>query len=260
MSLSSDSVISYLKNNYVCGTRDITGEPWAGVSGRHEINGNAVRTTNGAGPHNIQMFVLAPDGTVLHCLPGYWDSRDLIEELDFAQKLNQVWSGGGTVEQKRKMFSSMQLAHIKSHSPAMTARSHMQHFDQKYEAKNRLYTSDTILNPTLAAQSLVMGMKTPPGAFKTTDVILHERMSQRPFLPYREFDVMAFSDYGKLKYDKNEDYRDVRGGVDASAARFAPQLGVREVHESRANTSKTAGKAPSVSSYYARHGIKSYGQ
>ncbi|MBA4074257.1 MAG: hypothetical protein C0508_04385, partial [Cyanobacteria bacterium PR.023] len=174
MSLSNESVLSYLKNNYVCGTYDITGQPYAGMSGRHEINGNAVRTTNGAGPHNIQMFVLAADGTVLHCLPGYWDSQDLIEELSFAQQLNQVWLSSGSLEQKRQTFSRMQLAHIAKHSPAMVARSQMQGFDQQYEARTRLNTSDTILNTALAAQTLQMGGKAPPGAFKTTDVIMHE--------------------------------------------------------------------------------------
>lgn len=256
MSLSNESVLSYLKNNYVCGTYDITGQPYAGMSGRHEINGNAVRTSNGAGPHNIQMFVLAADGTVLHCLPGYWDSQDLIEELSFAQQLNQVWLSSGSLEQKRQTFSRMQLAHIAKHSPAMVARSQMQGFDQQYEARTRLNTSDTILNTALAAQTLQMGGKAPPGAFKTTDVIMHERMAQRPFLPYSQFDVTAYSDYGKKKYDKHEDYRNSRGQVDSSA-RFAPELGTKE--DTRKSAYSADGRIKSVSSYLNRHGIKSFG-
>jgi len=254
VSLSSPSVISYLKSNYVCGTRDITGEPYAGISGRHEINGNAVSTTNGAGPHNIQMFVLSPDGTVLHCLPGYWDSQDLISELQFAQELNSVWVSSTSAENKKRLFSSMQLAHIKKHSPAMVARSHMQGFDQLYEARTRLATSDTILNRDLAAQALTMGGKLSAGAFKTTDVIMHERMAQRPFIPYSQFDVMAYSDYGKPKYDKNEDYRNVRGMVDQTAARNAPELGVK-VDPNQNSVGHI--KAPS---YLAKHGVKTFGR
>ncbi len=255
MSLSTPSVINYLKSNYVCGTRDITGEPYAGISGRHEINGNAVNTTNGAGPHNIQMFVLAADGTVLHCLPGYWASQDLIEELQFAQQLNSVWQSNTSIENKRRLFTSMQLAHINKHSPAMVARSQMQSFDQKYEARTRLGTSDTILDQALAAQSLEMGGKMARGAFKTTDVIMHERMAKRPFLPYQQFDVMAFSDYGKPKYDKHEDYRDARGMVDKQAARNAPELGAKAVATSSASGGKIR---PAM--YMARHGIRTYGQ
>ncbi|MFA6207787.1 MAG: hypothetical protein WCT03_19410 [Candidatus Obscuribacterales bacterium] len=256
MSLSNESVLSYLKNNYVCGTFDITGQPYAGVSGRHEINGNAVRTTNGAGPHNIQMFVLAADGTVLHCLPGYWDSQDLLEELSFAQQLNQVWLSSGSPEQKRQTFSRMQLAHIAKHPPAMVARSQMQGFDQQFEARTRLNTSDTILNTALAAQTLQMGGRAPAGAFKTTDVIMHERMAQRPFMPYTQFDVMAYSDYGKTKYDKHEDYRNARGQVDSSA-RYAPELGTKP--DNRRSAYSPDGRIKSVSSYLNRHGVKSFG-
>ena len=57
MSLSSDPMFSVLKSQFVCGTRDITGQPWAGVSGEHELDGQAYLAYNGAGPHNIQLFL-----------------------------------------------------------------------------------------------------------------------------------------------------------------------------------------------------------
>ena len=41
----------------------------------------AVGTTNGAGGHNVQIFVLSPDGVVLHALPGFWHPEDLVREL-----------------------------------------------------------------------------------------------------------------------------------------------------------------------------------
>jgi hypothetical protein len=49
--------------------------------------------------------------------------------------------------------------------------------------------------------------KTPD--LKTTDQVVHERMAQRPYVPYDQFDVEKFSDYGQLRYDKKEDTRPV---------------------------------------------------
>jgi hypothetical protein len=36
------------------------------------------------------------------------------------------------------------------------------------------------------------------------DQVVHERMAKRPFVPYDQFDMEMFSDYGKLRYDKHE--------------------------------------------------------
>ena len=242
-----------LKQDFVCATRDITGESYAGVSGRHETWGNAVRTSNGAGPHNIQMFALAPDGTVLTCLPGYWDSEDLVYELQFAKKLNEVWTHSGLpLADKQRAFTRMHLAHMAQHPEAMRRRSNMQGFDQKYEAQHNLYTSDTIADRALAAQSLQHGMKTPPGAFKTTDVIMHERMAKQPFQSYNQFDVVSYSNYGKPFYDKEEDYRTVYGTVDRDALKRAPKLGDTAMLGGGQNKQAAPGQ------YLNRHGIRTY--
>lgn len=259
MSLSSPQVIDYLSSKYVCGTRDITGLSYAGVSGRHEINGNAVGTTNGAGPHNIQIFVLAADGTVLHCLPGYWNPQDLIYELDFARSLNQVWNSRQSLTAKQAQFSKLHLAHIKEHPPAMVKRSQMQGFDQLFELKNRFDTTDTIASRSLAAMALKDHMKIPEGAFKTTDMIMHERLARMPFEPYDQFDVVGFSDYGKIQYDKSEDYRNARGEVDREALRNAPVLGDAELLKGK-TTPKIATPQQLTAGYMARHGIKVYGR
>lgn len=212
MSLSLDPAFSTLKENYVCGYRDITNEPYSGISGRHDTFGNAVKTTNGAGPHNIQMFVLSPDGTVLTCLPGYWAPQDLTAELGLAQQLNQVWQDPHlSRDEKNRLFYQMHMGHISQHSMAMVRRSKMQGFDQKYEAKFRLATSDTIRDRNLISDPEAKML--PQQAFKTTDEIMHERMAQRPFMQYQNFDVAAFADYGRPKYDKHEDYRDANGQI-----------------------------------------------
>jgi hypothetical protein len=227
VSLSQDPAFSLLKNYFVCGYRDITNEPYAGVSGRHEADGNAVDTTNGAGPHNLQLFFLSADGTVLSVLPGYWHSQDLATEMNLAAKLNKVWLDPQLSRtQKDQLFSQMQLDHVSQHSPQMKRRSRMQGFDMQYEAKNRLNTSDTIANRQAVYASEQAGMKMPPPqAFKTTDEIMHERMARHPFEQYAQFDVAAYADYGKPKYDKHEDYRDASGQVDKMAARNAPLIG-----------------------------------
>jgi hypothetical protein len=212
VSLSSDPAFSELKDSFVCGYKDITNESYSGISGRHDTFGNAVATTNGAGPHNIQMFVLSPDGTVLTCMPGYWNPQDMVTELAFAQRLNEVWTNPSLSRaEKNQMFYQMHMGHIGEHSMAMERRSRMQGFDQKYEAKFRMATSDTIKNASLISDP--MAKMLPQQAFKTTDEIMHERMAKRPFVAYQNFDVAAFADYGRPKYDKHEDYRDSSGRV-----------------------------------------------
>lgn len=182
MSLSEDPAFARLQSRFVCGYRDITGLPYAGRSGIHLPGGNAFRTTNGAGPHNVQLFVLAPDGTVLTCLPGYWSPQDLVHELDLAEELLALHRSSHP--DKARRFAELHTTH--AHSWAMTRRSRMQSFDRKFEAR-----------------------RGSPDQFKTTDVLMHERMATRPFLSYRAFDVATFADYGRPKYDKHEDTRPI---------------------------------------------------
>lgn len=198
MSLSQEPAFSILKNDFICGTRDITGEPWSGVSGIKPLTAGAVNTTNGAGPHNIQIFILAPDLTILTALPGYWHPEDLAYELEVANKLYAVWKNPSlTRAEKDAKFVEAHLGHIEDHPSAMVRRSRMQGFDQKFEQKNRATTTDTIASAT--------GGKAGDPVFKTTDVIFHERLAKQPFAKYEEFDVVAFSDYGRALYNKKEE-------------------------------------------------------
>lgn len=199
-----------LRDNFVCGYRDISDQSYAGVSGLHKPNGQAINTTNGAGPHNLQLFIMSADGVVLTCLPGYWNSTDLVREMKLAAQLDEVWRNPSlTSSQKDAMFRQMHLAHIQQHPADMVFRSKMQGFDQKFEAKNRLYASDCIRNPSLIGDPNAKML--PQEAFKTTDQIMHERMAVRPFRPYSRFDVAVYTDYGRPVYDKHEDYRYANG-------------------------------------------------
>jgi hypothetical protein len=207
VSLSQEPAYSDLKNHFVCGYRNIIGEKYAGNSGTHGTRGNAVDTTNGAGPHNIQMFVMNPDGTVLHCLPGYWNPQDLTTELTFARQMNSLYLDNSiSPADKLTAFRSMQINHIHQHSPDMVARSKMQSFDMKHEAHRT--NSDAVKYHVVDDGSWGPGVES---AFKTTDEIMHERMAKRPFLAYDKFDVGAFADYGTSTYDKHEDSLDESG-------------------------------------------------
>lgn len=210
MSLSSEPVFSLLKNSYIVGYKNIDNARYAGASGKHRPDEPAVDTTNGAGPHNIQLFVLNADGTVLSCLPGYWHAQDLAKELELAQKLNKIWEDPSlSREQKDKLWKEMQLAHLQEHDHGLHNRSRMQGFDVQYEAKNRpgsdFFYNSRAINPATGA--------TPDRNVKTVDIVMHERLATRPFEQYKAFDVASFFDYGKPIYDKHEQFLDASGKI-----------------------------------------------
>ncbi len=207
MSLSNDAVLNVLKTQFVCGFKNIKGEPYAGKSGHHDPDAPAVVTTNGAGPHNVQMFFLSADGTVLHCLPGYWAPQDLLCEMRFALGMDRLWHTTGlSPEAKNKQFTQANLLNVRQHPADMVARSHLQGFDAKHEEAK----SDSDFK-------FHAGDYHPPhhagkhANLKTTDQVVHERMAQQPFVAYGDFDVEKFSDYGKWRYDKKEETRTAGG-------------------------------------------------
>ena len=61
------------------------------------------------------------------------------------------------------------------------------------------------MNSETAESPLTAGGK--HNNLKSTVQVVHERMAQRPFVPYEDFDVEKFSDYGKWRYDKKEETR-----------------------------------------------------
>ncbi|MDF1663234.1 MAG: hypothetical protein P1V97_15770, partial [Planctomycetota bacterium] len=112
MSLSNDPVFNLLKTRFVCGWKDISKESYAGRSSAHELENPGVKTSNGAGAHNIQLFFMTPDGTVLQCMPGYWTSTDLaliINEL--VEPLNKIWKTRNySKTKKHRLYAEAQLA------------------------------------------------------------------------------------------------------------------------------------------------------
>ncbi|MBK7841315.1 MAG: hypothetical protein IPJ49_27260 [Candidatus Obscuribacter sp.] len=207
MSLSQEPAYSYIRRRYVCGYRNIMSEPYAGNSGVHPINGMAVSTTNGAGPHNLQLFALAQDGTVLTCLPGFWDPNDLVSELELAERLNAVHTDKYiTADKKAEIFKSMHLEHERQHSSETIARSQLQGFDRLNIYKHGAMLSDCVADPTLLKDADPHHLNA--AAFKTTDRIYHDRMSKHPFEPYQSFDVVGYTNYGTNHYDRGENDHD----------------------------------------------------
>lgn len=185
-------------------------ESYAGDSGVHPIDGNAVNTTNGAGPHNLQTFVMTADGTVLHCLPGFWTSADLAAELEIAEKISYIWEDKAiSQDHKADLFKRMHLEHLANHTQELAARSHLQGFDAQHIYKNRNELSDCI-SDSQAINAVEDPHKLPYAAFKTTDKIMHERMAKRPFCNYSSFDTGAYTSYGCNHYDKGEN--EMEGG------------------------------------------------
>ena len=206
MTLSNDILLNVLKNHFVCGFRNIKGEPYAGRSGKHDPDSPAVLTTNGAGPHNVQIFLLSSDGTVLHCLPGYWCPEDLVHEMQFAVNLNRIWQNPTLpLEKKQKLFQMANLQDIHLHSLAMRLRSHLQSFDAKEERQKPDSDFRYRLGDYRPPAVLVGKRKIAKQSdLKSVDQVVHERMTQRPFVAYESFDVEKYSDYGKMRYDKHE--------------------------------------------------------
>ncbi len=187
----------------------------------HPIDGTAVNTTNGAGPHNLQTFVMTADGTVLHCLPGFWNSADLSCELALAEKLNYIWEDKAiTPAHKAELFKRLHLEHLATHSQETVARSHLQGFDAQHIYKNRKDLADCISDKEAIKAVEDPHHDLPYAAFKTTDKIMHERMASKAFIfaDYSNFDTAAYTSYGCSHYDKGENEMEIAEGTRPSTA------------------------------------------
>ena len=177
-------MFSQLKSDWIVGWKNIITQKYVGESHGYTCEQTAVGTTNGAGPRNIQLFMLSPDGVVLHCMPGFWHPDDLARELKLGQRLLKVWQDSThTLAEKKALFTKMQLAELASHSPETNARSRWQGFDAKNELKR---TQKGIKRDTMvldASGQPVLNRKGKP-QMKGTDVLVHERMAQRAFLGF----------------------------------------------------------------------------
>ncbi len=194
MTLPQEPVFSLLKDHFVVGWDNIAGEDYVGASHGYTCEESAVGTTNGAGPRNTQMFILSPDGIVLHCLPGFWHPDDLAFELEFARVMARLWQDKRSKQDKRALFVRMHQRAIRTAPKAMVVRSAWQGFDANHE-RERLEQGPR--------DTFYYDQDGEPAGLKPLNVLLHERMAARPFVAFKNFDTATFVDYGRPYYDNN---------------------------------------------------------
>lgn len=204
-----------LKSEFEVGWHDIRSQDYVGYSSGYSYKSHcAVGTTNGAGAHNVQIFVISPDKVVMHALAGFWAPADLARELRFAKVLYRLWQDEDrTLAQKKDMYWRLQTLEPRNHPPETFARSSWQSFDVRTERK-RQGDRDTVLDALVPVTAAVggeprMGRATATNRqallpmMKPLNVLVHERMAVRAFVPFDEFDIEAFIDYGQMHYDLN---------------------------------------------------------
>lgn len=191
-----------LESDFVVGWKNIRKEDYVGLSYGYKKSQRAVGTSNGAGAHNVQIFVLAPDLVVLHALPGFWHPEDLARELWFSKMLFRLWQDESrTRAQKDDMFARLQLAEPANQPAATFARSQWQGFDASFErGRARTQARDTIV---VTEDGKLARDDKGRLRMKPINVLVHERMSRRPFVPFADFDIAGFIDYGLEFYDNN---------------------------------------------------------
>jgi len=226
-------VFSQLKSDWIVGWNNIITKDYVGESHGYTCGQTSVGTTNGAGPHNVQMFMLSPDGVVLHCMPGFWHPDDLARELKLGQRMLELWQRPGlSLAAKQTQFAAMQLGELASQPREMHARSRWQGFDAKNEQQRleEVGFRDTIV---LDAEGQPLMNAKGKLQMKTTNVVVHERMAQRPFVPFAAFDTAQFADYGRRYYDNNKKV-DGEGAIFMTPRRVAKQEQREEKQAKRA--------------------------
>jgi hypothetical protein len=240
VSLSLDPAFSVLKDHYVVGWKNIKGEKWVGTSHGYGCDQPAVGTSNGAGPGNMQMFMLSPDGVVLHCLPGFWHPEDLEHELQMGRVLHRLWKSKSSTKAKRNMFKRIQLQTMRNLPRAMVTRSGWQGFDAANE-RNRL----KMLKKGMTRDTFFY-KDGKPTRIKPTSTVVHERMAARPFVRFSRFDTAKFVDYGRKYYDNNK-------RVDKSGVAFGGSKGyLASQKRMKDRAAKRAEKKRKVDEYYGK--------
>jgi hypothetical protein len=202
VTLPDDEVMALLRDEFVVGWRNIHKDEFVGLSHGYKKTQTAIGTTNGAGGRNVQLVVMAHDGTVLHVLPGFWHPEDLAGELRWARTLHRLWlDAGKSRDEKVKMLELMRRRHVRGFSPDMIARSDWQGFDRWFEMeRQQKEPRDTVARDADGAPV----MRGVAFELKPVCVLVHDRMAARPFQQFDAFDMERFVDYGRPYYDNNE--------------------------------------------------------
>ena len=87
VSFSDDKVQKSLNNNFVCTHTSTEGDPSAGKSLKHAPTDAAGLCGRGAGRQNVQTVFMTPENEIFHVVTGYLDAKDLLAEVQFADKM-----------------------------------------------------------------------------------------------------------------------------------------------------------------------------
>jgi hypothetical protein len=198
-------VLSELQSQWIVGWKNIITQEFVGDSHGYTCEQTAIGTTNGAGGRNVQLFMIAPDGVVVHALAGFWHPDDLLSELRFAREtLLPLWQDPSMPRHlKDSLYGGLQKQKAANNSEETRLRSRWQGFDAKNEMK-RFEKAGGRDSVVLDDNGQPIKGKKGRLKLKTLDVLIHDRMAARPFVPFEQFDVMAFADYGRTYYDNNK--------------------------------------------------------
>lgn len=188
MTLSHQPVIDLLNKHFACAFKNIKGKTaYAGSSNSHMPTNPAIEVSNCAGHHNVQMFFMTSDGRVLHCLPGYWNPRHFTHEAELALELGKLfYKKELSAADRNAQYLDLHLRHALEHPKELRDASHLTGFDKK-DLEHRKESDFK------RQEGFVGGLKTP-------DQIIHERLAERPFLPFASIDVASFIDMGLKRY------------------------------------------------------------
>lgn len=229
-----------LGERFVLGTRNIEKDAHVGLSHGYACDQTAVGTTNGAGGRNVQMLVLAADGTVVHALPGFWHAEDLLPELRLGLALHDLYMDDERpLAGKLAMFAALHRAHVRTHGADAARRGDWQPFDQSYEMdRAEREPRDTVVSELGAPRKL-----------KTIPQLVHDRLLARPFKKLAEFDIDGFVDYGRPFYDNNQGFDRGRNFGAAAAVNAKRE---REEQKADREAAKEAAKDAAIAAKLAK--------
>ncbi len=188
VTFSDKKVSQILRRNFVCGWDNISeSKSYAGKSNSHMPSNSAVTVSNCSGHHNVQMFFMTPDAHIVNCLPGFWDVKSFLMEVQLASKLNKLYKSTRSIVKRNDKFLDIHLEFAFFNHKSLSGKSQLQKFDEM-NLNRREETDFQRMDGFVSS------------GFKTADQVVHERMAERPFLKYEEFDVPSFIDMGRKKY------------------------------------------------------------
>lgn len=183
----------FMKKHFISGLRNIAGKTnYAGTSNTHLPSYEAVTVTNCSGHHNVQMFFMTKDARVVNCLPGFWNPEAFLSEAKLAVSLNKLYHNTKLpISQRNELFLNTHLEKAFFSDAKLQRQSKLQGFDVKNIEKRQesdFKRVDAFIDTGL----------------KSSDQVLHERMAERPFIPFELFDTAQYIDMGRKKYKYNK--------------------------------------------------------